>query len=104
MKREARFVFIPFILLLAAALLNPQSGPTGQTASLYTEAIREFEKFAADQMPLDRTPGLSIAFMKADFVWAKGFGYADLENMVPAKPDSSFRMASVTKTFNIQTA
>lgn len=99
MKREARFVFIPFILLLAAAILNPQSGPTGQTASLYTEAIREFEKFAADQMPLDRTPGLSIAFMKGDFVWAQGFGHADLENMVPAKPDSSFRMASVTKTF-----
>ncbi|MCX6577024.1 MAG: serine hydrolase, partial [Candidatus Aminicenantes bacterium] len=99
MKREARFVFIPFILLLAAALLNPQSGPTGQTASLYTEAIREFEKFAADQMALDRTPGLSIAFMKGDFVWAQGFGHADLENMVPAKPDSSFRMASVTKTF-----
>jgi len=99
MKREARFVFIPFILLLAAALLNPQSGPIGQTASPYTEAIQEFGKFAADQMALDRTPGLSIAFMKADFVWAKGFGYADLENMVPAKPDSSFRMASVTKTF-----
>ena len=99
MKRETRFVFIPFILLLAAALLNPQSGPTGQTASLYAEAIREFEKFAADQMALDRTPGLSIAFMKGDFVWAQGFGHADLENMVPAKPDSSFRMASVTKTF-----
>ncbi len=101
MKRETRFVFIPFILLLAAALLNPQSGPTGQVApsSLYTDALREFEKFAADQMTIGRTPGLSIAFIKGDFVWAKGFGYADLENMVPAKPESSFRMASVTKTY-----
>jgi len=99
MKREARLVFIPVFLLLAVASIIPQAGPTGQTASPYAEAIREFEKFAADQMALDRTPGLSIAFMKGDFVWAQGFGHADLENMVPAKPDSSFRMASVTKTF-----
>jgi len=101
MKREARFVFIPVFLLLAVAFFIPQSGSTGQVASpsLYADALREFEKFAAEQMALDRTPGLSIAFMKGDFIWAKGFGYADLENMVPAKPDSSFRMASVTKTF-----
>jgi CubicO group peptidase (beta-lactamase class C family) len=99
MKKEARFVFIPVFLLLAAASIIPQSGSTGQTSFPYAEAIREFEKFAADQMAFDRTPGLSIAFLKGDFIWARGFGYADLENMVPTKPDSSFRMASVTKTF-----
>jgi CubicO group peptidase (beta-lactamase class C family) len=99
MKKEIRYVFIPVFLLLAVASIIPQSGPTGQTAAPYADPIREFEKFAADQMALDRTPGLSVAFMKGDFVWAKGFGYADLENMVPAKPESSFRMASVTKTF-----
>jgi CubicO group peptidase (beta-lactamase class C family) len=99
MKREARLVFILVFLLLAVASIIPQSGPTSQTAPPYAEAIREFEKFAADHMALDRTPGLSVALMKGDFVWAKGFGFADLENMVPAKPESSFRMASVTKTF-----
>jgi CubicO group peptidase (beta-lactamase class C family) len=28
----------------------------------------------------------------------RGFGYADLENRVPAKPESSYRIASITKT------
>jgi CubicO group peptidase (beta-lactamase class C family) len=35
--------------------------------------------------------------MKGDFVWVKGYGYSDLENKVPAKPETSYRMASVTK-------
>jgi CubicO group peptidase (beta-lactamase class C family) len=99
MKREARFVFISVFLLFAVASIIPQSGPTGQTASPYADALREFEKFTAAQMALDRTPGLSIGFIKEGFVWVKGFGYADMENMTPAKPESSFRMASVTKTF-----
>jgi CubicO group peptidase (beta-lactamase class C family) len=101
MKKEIRYAFILVLLLLSAFSLNPQSGSAGQATSpsLYADAIREFEKFAADRMALDRTPGLSIAFMKGDFVWAKGFGYADLEDMAPVKPETSFRMASITKTF-----
>ena len=49
-------------------------------------------------MALDRMPGLSVAFMKDGFVWAKGFGFADLENNVPATAESSYRLASITKT------
>lgn len=101
MKKEIRRAFILILLLLSALSLNLQFGSAGQGASpsLYADALREFEKFAAEQMPLDRTPGLSIAFIKDDYVWAKGFGYADMENMTPVKPESSFRMASITKTF-----
>jgi CubicO group peptidase (beta-lactamase class C family)/predicted negative regulator of RcsB-dependent stress response len=40
-----------------------------------------------------------VGFLKDDFTWTEGFGYADLENRVPAKPQSSYRMASITKTF-----
>ena len=31
-------------------------------------------------------------------MWAAGFGYSDLENHVPAKADSAYRLASVTKS------
>jgi CubicO group peptidase (beta-lactamase class C family) len=101
MKREFRFVLIFVCLLLAISLHAPRSEAARQAVSSppYAEAIGEFEKFAADQMAFDRAPGLSIAFLKEDFIWARGFGYADLENMSPIKPESSFRMASVTKTF-----
>jgi CubicO group peptidase (beta-lactamase class C family) len=39
-----------------------------------------------------------VGFVKGDFTWARGFGWADLENRAPAKPESSYRLASVTKT------
>src|SRR6185436_2738027 len=32
-------------------------------------------------------------------IWMHGFGYADLENRVPATPDTLYHVASVTKTF-----
>jgi len=101
MNKEIRHAIILVLLLLVPLVLIPPSDSKGQapSPSPYAEAIQEFERFASDQMAFDRTPGLSIAFMKGDFVWARGFGYADLEDMVPAKPESSFRMASVTKTF-----
>lgn len=101
MKRENRLVHILVSLLLASLFLVPRAGSASQAASLplYADALREFEKFAAEQLALGQTPGLTIAFIKDDFIWAKGFGFSDLENRVPAKPESSFRMASITKTF-----
>jgi len=99
MKKKIWYAFILILLLLTTPSLIPQSGSASQAQSPYAEAIREFEKFTAAQMALDRTPGLSIAFLKDDYAWSKGFGYADMENMAPVKPESSFRMASITKTF-----
>ncbi|HEY7785546.1 MAG TPA: serine hydrolase, partial [Pyrinomonadaceae bacterium] len=63
----------------------------------FAAAIKKFDEFAARQMSFDKTVGLSIGFMKDDFVWAKGYGFADLENRVPAKAESAYRLASVTK-------
>lgn len=60
--------------------------------------LRLFEQFVTSQMKKDRIPGLTIGFTKDDFTWVKGFGYADLENKIPATPDSAYRLASVTKT------
>ncbi|NIM57444.1 MAG: serine hydrolase [Candidatus Aminicenantes bacterium] len=66
--------------------------------SSYDEAIKNFEKFVNEQMALDKAPGLSVGFMKGDYIWTKGFGFSDLENKVTAKPESSYRLASITKT------
>jgi len=71
---------------------------TGQDATQYAEKIKIFEEYVKKQMEIDRLPGLSIGFMKDDYVWAKGFGYADLENKTPATAKSAYRLASVTKT------
>ena len=63
----------------------------------FAEPVRLFEEFARKQMALDQTVGLTMGFMKDDFVWVKGYGYADLENKSPAKAESAYRLASVTK-------
>jgi CubicO group peptidase (beta-lactamase class C family) len=48
-------------------------------------------------MEKDKIPGLTIGFYIGDYEWVKGFGYADLENKTPAKPESAYRLASITK-------
>ena len=98
MKRNSKISLFIIGIIAVVCISAPASNTPGQEASRFSDAIREFEKFAAERMEQDRTPGLSIAFMKDDFVWAQGFGFADLENKVPAKAESSYRLASVTKT------
>jgi CubicO group peptidase (beta-lactamase class C family) len=68
-----------------------------QSQRQYTEELKQFDDFVARQMKFDKTPGLTIGFIKDNFVWVKGYGFADLENKVPAKPESAYRLASVTK-------
>lgn len=87
-----------FLVLLVSIGLQTPCYPAQETSSPYSEAIKAYESFVIKHMALDRIPGLSIGFMKDDFIWTEGFGFADLENMVPAKPESSYRLASITKT------
>jgi CubicO group peptidase (beta-lactamase class C family) len=97
MKKQLNSVFIAILFVLWAILSSNLSSAVDSQSS-YSEALKEFEKFVNEQMALDKAPGLSVGFMKGDFTWAKGFGYSDLENKVPAKPESSYRLASITKT------
>jgi CubicO group peptidase (beta-lactamase class C family)/tetratricopeptide (TPR) repeat protein len=72
---------------------------SGQPTDKYADRLLIFEEFIRGQMEKDKIPGLTIGFYKDDYTWVKGFGYADLENKVPAKPESAYRLASVTKPF-----
>ena len=47
---------------------------------------------------MDLFPGLSVAVgINGRIVWAEGFGWADLEQRVPVRPWSRFRVGSVAK-------
>ena len=60
--------------------------------------FEEVERFLVEEMNRKGVPGFSAAIVKdKDVVWAKGFGYADRENRVPATPDTVYRVASVSK-------
>jgi len=44
------------------------------------------------------TPGMSVAVgMDGEIAWAEGFGYADVENRVPVREETKFRIGSVSK-------
>lgn len=95
MNKHPRFFHL---LILLALICN--CGFAAQDVELhpYAEAIRKYKEFLNLYMILDKVPGLSIGFLKDGVVWVEGFGYSDLENMVPAKPESAYRLASITKT------
>ena len=45
-------------------------------------------------------PGLSIGIVyDQDLIWAKGYGYANLEKRIPATPATLYRIASISKLF-----
>jgi CubicO group peptidase (beta-lactamase class C family) len=94
--KQSYAVFWLFVVFISSFVF-PQENSVD--LSPYSKAIKAFEKFAEEQMTFDQTPGISVGFIKDDFTWVRGFGYADLENNVPATPESSYRMASITKTF-----
>ena len=69
----------------------------GQCES-FADNLGEFEKFVTKEMTAKRIPGLTIGFFKGDCTWVAGFGFADLENQVPATVASAYRYASVQKS------
>ena len=95
--------------LFALALLVNPSGSLSQTrtgrethdpSSQNKQRLERFEKQVDDLRALLKIPGMSAVIIKDQKVlWAKGFGFADLENRIPATPDTLFHLASVTKTF-----
>jgi CubicO group peptidase (beta-lactamase class C family) len=64
----------------------------------WAEGLGEFEKFVTMEMTAKKIPGLTIGFFKGDCTWIAGFGFADLENRVPATVASAYRYASVQKS------
>jgi CubicO group peptidase (beta-lactamase class C family) len=92
-------------IFLMVCLLSPSFGGVhaaqprkNKISDKYAAKLRLFEQFVEDQMKKDRIPGLTIGFTKDNYTWVKGFGYSDLENKVPAKAESAYRLASITKS------
>jgi CubicO group peptidase (beta-lactamase class C family) len=86
-----------FCIALSFQGCSPATGKT--TPDEFAQAIAAFSEYVESRMAQDRIPGLTIGFLKDGFSWAQGYGFADLENRVPAGPDSAYRLASVSKTF-----
>lgn len=55
-------------------------------------------RLADDWRVAVNVPGLSAAVVQSDtVVWAQGLGFADVEQQTPVRPESVFRLASISK-------
>src|SRR5688572_28220812 len=90
------FAPIAFALLVTATAASPQTPAVDQD----TIRLERFEKEVEVLRNRLRIPGLSAIIVKdQEVLWAKGYGFADLENGIPATPDTLYHIASLTKTF-----
>src|ERR687897_1139479 len=62
--------------------------------------IARFETLLESLRQELKIPAYSAAIVKDQkVIWAKGFGYADVENKIPATEHTAYHLASLTKTF-----
>lgn len=92
--RPVRALFPAFSLCLGLGSFTTEA----QTGKLPAEAQQQVESAAARFVAAGKAPGVSVAVVRdGEFVWAAGFGMADLENAVPATAQTVYRLASISK-------
>ncbi len=96
--RKTKVVALFLLVLWVASCAPPAASPQPTTAPEADDVLAQFEGELEALRQQLKIPGFSAAIVKdQELVWAKGFGYADLENQVEAAPDTPYRLASVTK-------
>ena len=90
------------VLVANASALGAQtrSGASVAPSSQDEKRLARFESQVDELYKLLQIPGVSAAIVKDQkLLWARGFGFADLEKRIPAAPDTVYSIASLTKTF-----
>ena len=108
-RRGAFSAFLAASLLHAVALPAAAQAPTvtgaaTERAASAPHSPRWEDAIATGRVAISRLmadegiPGLSVAVLvDGQVVWSEGFGWADLEQRVPATPLTRFRIGSVSK-------
>jgi CubicO group peptidase (beta-lactamase class C family) len=103
MNIKSRFRFLFLMNIGAVIMLLSGCAAPGVKPMKKVENTNTWDGFEAELETLRREmkiPGMSAAVVKnGELAWARGFGYADVENQIPATPETPYHLASVTKTF-----
>ncbi len=88
------------MVCLATILLAGCTLPGAKQEEADAKTIGAFETELENLRQQMKIPGMSAAVVKdGQLVWARGFGYADIENGTPAAAETPYHLASVTKAF-----
>jgi serine beta-lactamase-like protein LACTB len=84
---------------LAVVLSVSHHSLAHEQSRLSNDQITRIEGLIRSELSQSQIPGLSLAIVSSDQLrYAKGFGVADLENSVPAKSSTVYRLGSMSKT------
>jgi len=96
-RRVPRLAVSLLFVALAATLVAPRVAAP-QIAGAHAPAIAQAREVVQAHREALAIPGISAAVsIDGTIVWAEGFGYADLENRVPARSTTLYRIGSVSK-------
>lgn len=93
------------VTLLLGACATPAPVAEGDIRGDYRFTEKYLRWLIDREMTRDEITGLSIALIDdQQVVWQQGFGYADLENKIPATPETVYRAGSIAKVFTAAAA
>ncbi len=99
MKSISILIVLTIVLSISGAT---QTTGSGMRQSDYpdNDSIDQFE-ILLDRLRINlKIPAISAAVIKDnEIIWAKGFGYADIEKDIKATDSTAYRIASITKTY-----
>jgi CubicO group peptidase (beta-lactamase class C family) len=93
MFRRSSITLIVCLLLWAHLCIGQTSAPT-------PKSLDGFDAIVTKAMADSKIPGLSVAIVRdGKVIYAKGFGYRDVEKKLPVTTDTIFAIGSVSKSF-----
>jgi serine beta-lactamase-like protein LACTB len=96
---RSNWIHLAILIALCSVVCEAQSGKlsSGKLARI-NAAVSKF-------MASTHVPGMSVAVVEnGEYEWAQGFGFADIENNVPASEHTLFRLASISKSLTATAA
>ena len=99
-RLTVRMIGLGILMTVCFFSTCPSTSATMQTQSAGKSLIQTFKHEIERLRKELRIPGLSVAVLQdQQVVFADGFGYADIENKVPATKNTPYNIASLTKPF-----
>ncbi|HLJ45588.1 MAG TPA: TIGR03435 family protein [Bryobacteraceae bacterium] len=69
-------------------------------AALEPEQVANIDRYVTAEMQREHVPGLEVGiYQRGEILFAKGYGFANVELQVPVKPETIFQSGSVGKQF-----
>jgi serine beta-lactamase-like protein LACTB, mitochondrial len=91
-RKTALLVFVLGLAICTSGIC------AAQQPQISAEKRTQIEAAAAKFMSSTHVPGVSVAVVEnGQYEWSSGFGFADLENNVPASEHTLYRLASISK-------